>query len=156
MSLIGTFGLCPEEAWEELVCLAAAGQMDRARASIEKICGTLRPALVREEETCSGEVFPALFAYCKTALGEELWEKSRNIQALWRENTGDYAVAVFPAAERERLLTLTERVRAAELEVFVSDFFQMDCGGAGQAALETFRRGLRAQTPETVLIFRIY
>ena len=151
MSQIGTFSLCPKGAWKDLVRLVSGGQTETARGAIEKIQAALVPASAPGEEACSGIVFTALFAYCQSALGADLWGEDKDAQALWRETTGDYVVLAFPAEAREELLALTEAVSPAELEAFVNDFFQMDCGGAGRAALERFRRGLQVQDRKSVV-----
>ena len=76
--------------------------------------------------------------------------------ALWRETAGVFVMTAFLWPDRERLLALAESIPEEALTAFVNDFFQDNMGPSGRIALETLCRGLRALTPETVLIFQAF
>ena len=156
MSIIGTFSLCPREGYEVLVRQVSEGRTEEARETVLRLREALTPA--PEGETCSGVVFTALFTYFQTVLDTNLWGDAQEggLGALWRETAGVFVMTAFLWPDRERLLALAESIPEEALTAFVNDFFQDNMGPSGRIALETLCRGLRALTPETVLIFQAF
>lgn len=158
MSIIGSFGLCPQTQYTALMELIQNGQFAEADAVVKEIYGELlHSASALESGRCSGETFLPLFEYLKTAHGIDLrgGEAQKQLGEVWRTSTGDFDLLVFSEEEKAQLLPLARKINADELNQFVSDFFAQDYGDAGQIACQALLDNLGKLPPDSVLLWHL-
>ena len=100
MSMIGSFGLCSKGVYNQLAEQIQRGQLTEAGLLIQK----MQEELMRTEQelnnnTCSGEVFLALYDYLQTAFGVDVRQAGGLLGAEWRSSTGDWDMVIFANPE---------------------------------------------------------
>ena len=154
MSMLGIFGICPKGRYNALADLVQNGDPGEAENLVREIYSELENSAEKlENGTCSGEIFLALFHYFETMLGMDVRSGTERLGELWRETTGDFDVVVF--CEKDALLSVADAVDHDALSQFASDFFQIDCGNAPQAACDALLNNLKGLGTDEVLIWHL-
>ena len=159
MSMIGNFGLCPKNSYENLISLILSNQLDAANELITKIHdGLLNTASTLENDRCSGEIFIALFHYLETEFEIDIRGNTelKKLSESWREVTGDYDMVSFTEKEKVQLLSLTDKIDYNTITQFINDFFQQDYGTAGQIACDVLIENLKRLGTDDVLIWHLF
>lgn len=155
MSMIGEFGVCPKDSYQELKNFIENGKCVKTETLIKKIYTEVENSAAKlENGKCSGEVFIALFHYLKTAYGVDVRRDLGCFGEKWRDATGDFDIIVF--FEKDQILSLENAVDFNELAQFINDFYQMDYGDTGQIACSVLFNNLKYAGEDTVLIWHLF
>ena len=157
MSMIGDFGLCSQNNYDNMVKLINSAQFAEAENLIKEIHSEVEKSAKKlENDKCSGEVFIALFQYFKEIQGVDVRENipSEGIGESWRETTGDFDIVAF--YEKSQLLSLENTLDYHEISQFVTDFFETDYKNTGQIACEILFNNLKKAGTDDVLIWHLY
>ncbi len=159
MSMIGSFGLCSSNNYDNLVKLIRDNHFGEANDLINNIYSELENSASKlENDKCSGEVFLAVFDYFNIVLGINV-RVNIGLEELgksWREVTGDYDMIAFLEKDIKQLLSLSDTIDYDAVSQYVNDFFQNDYGDAGRIACNVFMQNLGKLDTNTVLIFQLH
>lgn len=158
MSMIGTFGLCAQNNYDNLVSAIKDNQLDKVEDLVKKICDELENEIFTEQSNmCSGEVYIALFQYFEGEFGID-FEKNEDfnrVRESWREITGDYDIVVFSEIEKNKFLSYEDRIDHTQIQQYINEFFEEDYGNAGEIACNNFFESLRKIEKNSVLIWHL-
>lgn len=155
MSMIGDFGVCRKQKWDEVRDLIQKGNFAEAENGIKDIYSEVeRSAEKLDNGKCSGEVFIALFDFFETVFEVNVRDDPDCFGEKWRDATGDLDIIVF--CEKEQILSLEDTVDVNELTQFINDFYQMDYGNAGQIACNVLFNNLKSVGEDNVLIWHLF
>lgn len=159
MSMIGEFGCCSRNTYNDLENAVKGGQLDKAEQLIKEIQDELgNSASKLENNKCSGEVFLALFQYFSTELGVDVRSNMEldELGQSWRDTTGDYDMIVFSEKEAQQLSAVANTIDYGAVTEYINDFFQCDCGAFGEAACKVLLNNLKEIDANTVLVWHLY
>lgn len=155
MSMIGIFGLCSQSNYDRLETLIKNGEAAETEDLIKEIYREVENSAAKlENNKCSGEIYIALFHYLKTTYGVDVRCGIEGVGEKWRDTTGDFDIIMF--RKKEQILALEDRIDHDGLLQFISDFFQIDCGNAGQIAWDVLLHNLKSTGSENVLVWHLF
>ncbi len=149
MSMIGTFGLCVKNNYDNLVSAIKDNQLDKMEDLVKKICDELESEIFTEQSNmCSGEVR-------EFGIDFEKNEDFNRVRESWREITGDYDIVVFSEIEKDKFLSYEDRIDHTQIQQYINEFFEEDYGNAGEIACNNFFESLRKIEKNSVLIWHL-
>lgn len=155
MSMIGSFGICAKNKYDELRNLIQIGKCVEIENLIKEIYVEVESSAAKlENRKCSGEVFIALFCYLESVRKVNVRCDFGCLGEKWRDTTGDFDIIVF--CEKEQILSLEGNIDFAELSQFINDFYQIDYGNTGQMACSVLFNNLKRVGKDKVLIWHLF
>lgn len=155
MSMIGNFGVCPKNKYDELRNLLQEDNFTKIENLIQEIYSEVESSATKlENEKCSGEVFIALFHYLETTYEVNIRCDLDYLGEKWRDTTGDFDIIAF--YEKEQILSLEDTIDFDGLAQFINDFYQIDYGNSGQIACSVLFNNLKNIGDDNILIWHLF